>query len=156
MNKNRLLYVIILLFISIVCFSQKKAIEFQPYAGFVYDKNFGVQMGGDLSYPITKYFYIQSGLLFYNERGVEGRNPKWKIAINLPVFASFRFPVCDNLKIRINAGPYGGIASVGQFGCAVGIGFEMKNIYLGTTYYQNCITDKNSQIGLLMGYRFLF
>lgn len=156
MKKNKLLYVIILLFLSTYCFSQKARIEFQPYAGFVYEKGFGVQMGGDVSFPVTSYFCIQSGLLFSNDRSIEYRNPKWKIAINIPVFASFRLPVSEHLKVRMNVGPYGGIASVGQFGCAVGVGLEIENLYVGTTYYQNCITNKNYQIGLLAGYRFLF
>ena len=83
----------------------------------------GFHIGAFVDLGLTENLYIQPGL-FYSNKGVKGElkeDDSYKMKINLsyleiPILASYRIKLCDNMKWHINAGPY----------LAYGIGGKIK------------------------------
>lgn len=94
----------------------------------------GFHVGGVVGIPITNGFYIQPGLMFSSKgaRGVEeedilGTTTKisasyFPVYMEVPVLASFRADIVQNVKLNLNVGPY----------FAVGLGGNVKSEYTFT------------------------
>lgn len=104
-------------------YGSKKADDFNARAGF--------QFGGVVDLPITNGFYIQPGLSFttrgarYKEtygdaKAIEKYRPMY---LQIPVLASFRADVSDNLNVQVNVGPH----------FAFGLGGKAVSEYAGET-----------------------
>lgn len=70
----------------------------------------GFHIGAFVDVEMTENFYIQPGL-FYSSKGVKAEDSGDKLTMNLnyleiPILASYRIAVSDNMKWHINAGPY--------------------------------------------------
>ncbi len=82
----------------------------------------GFNIGLIYDYGFTENFYIQPGLYFTTRGGKIDETKmedgqKWNLNyLQLPILASYRFTLADNIKLHINAGPY----------VAVGLGGKMK------------------------------
>lgn len=74
----------------------------------------GVKVGVIYDWGLSEAFYIQPGLYFttrggkYDEGDEDGKyEEKWNLSyLQLPILASYRIPLNDNMKLHINAGPY--------------------------------------------------
>lgn len=86
----------------------------------------GFHVGGVVGIPITNGFYLQPGLMFsskgardvYKDSG-EGWSEKsvskmFPVYMEIPVLASFRADIVDNVKLHVNVGPYFGIGLGGN------------------------------------------
>jgi len=129
----------------------------------------GGHFGVVANVPIAQNFYVQPGLYFTakgSKLECEFHGSYWKdeekyeatpYYLEIPVLASYRIPLSDDIKIHINAGPYiayglggklkeldsddnddifgsDGIANRFDFGLNVGAGVSFKKIYAGLGY----------------------
>lgn len=135
---------------------QAKTIELEPRAGVGISHLFGIHAGVLGSIGLTNNFFLQSGLLANSLDEAWKRNSgNFTFGVNLPIYASWRLPINEGTKIRLNAGPYVGFGAEGHLGATAEVGFEFKRFYTGASYFQNCINDKNSQFNLSFGYKFV-
>ncbi|CCZ07238.1 porin family protein [Culturomica massiliensis] len=82
----------------------------------------GFHIGAFLDWGLTENFYIQPGL-YYANKGVKFENKEddsYKTKVNLsylelPILASYRFSLSDNIKWHVNAGPYLAYGIGGKF-----------------------------------------
>lgn len=144
----------ILLFLLLLpIFQSMQAIELEPRTGFSNVHNWGLQMGAYVSFPTSNLFAIQTGALLYT--GNRENNKVWNIGLNIPVYASFRIPVSNATRIRLNAGPYIGLAEQnGQLGVSAEAGVEFNRIYIGAGCFQNCFNEQEMQLNVSVGYKF--
>lgn len=90
----------------------------------------GFNIGVIYDYGFTENFYIQPGLYFTTRGGKidkpkDDYKEKWNLNyLQIPILASYRFVLTDNIKLHINAGPY----------VAVGLGGKMKYEIDGEKY----------------------
>lgn len=136
-----------------------KAIELEPRAGVSYAPNvLGLHIGAFASFQLMEKFFIQPGILL-NTVGsgtLDDSLDQWKIGLNIPVYASFRLPVNETTHIRLNVGPYvGAAASLLSLGATGEVGVEIKKIYIGAAYFQNCINGAGAQLNLSVAYKFV-
>lgn len=83
------------------------------FDGFDQKTKIGFNIGAFVDWGITESFYIQPGL-YYSNKGVkfeakEDSDIKMKVNLSyleLPILASYRFTLTDNMKLHINTGPY--------------------------------------------------
>lgn len=80
------------------------------YEGLSQKTRIGFHIGAFVDVEMTENFYIQPGL-FYSSKGVKAKDNGDKLTMNLnyleiPILASYRIAVSDNMKWHINAGPY--------------------------------------------------
>lgn len=78
----------------------------------------GFHVGGIVGIPVTNGFYVQPGLYFSskgartvyqeNDRDYEysEKESMFPVYLEIPVLASFRTDISDNLKLNVDAGPY--------------------------------------------------
>lgn len=93
----------------------------------------GFNVGVVMDWNISRHFAIQPGLYFTTRGGkldqdYEGYkyNEKWRASyLQLPVLASYRFNLSDNVKWHINAGPY--------IACGLGGKVKWEETYDGET-----------------------
>ncbi|RHJ94057.1 hypothetical protein [Parabacteroides bouchesdurhonensis] len=144
----------LLILLAILSIQLVKAVELEPRIGLSCSHKWGLQTGALLGFKVTDKFFIQPGVLLYSGDYWKRNTSKWDMGFNIPVYASFRLPVSEVTKIRLNAGPYLGIASLGRLGVSAEAGIDIKKVFVGIAVFQNCITDKNTQLGASIGYRF--
>lgn len=148
---------ILLLLLLLPAFHCVKAIELEPRTGFSNVHNWGLHMGAYVSFPTSDLFAIQTGALLYTGTFVDNYRV-WNIGLNIPVYASFRIPVSNTAKIRLNAGPYIGLAQQngqdGHLGVSAEAGVEFHRIYIGAGCFQNCFNEQETQLNLSVGYKF--
>lgn len=147
---------IVLLVTLLFCLGELHAKDFdlEVRSGISYSPDlFGLCIGAFTSFPLAGTVVIQPGIVLHTT-GAEYRSYRG-IGANIPVYASWRPAINENVKLRINAGPYVGIADNLNVGATAEAGFEFKKFYTGVSYFQNCINDKNSQFNLSFGYKFV-
>lgn len=74
----------------------------------------GFHVGAVVGIPVTNGFYIQPGLVFASKGAREVyEGEDWKdvtsmfpVYLEIPVLASFRADVVDNVNLQLNIGPY--------------------------------------------------
>lgn len=71
----------------------------------------GFNIGVIYDYGISEAFYVQPGLYFTTRgaklKGKFGYEEKWQMSyLQIPILASYRITLSDNIKWHINAGPY--------------------------------------------------
>lgn len=74
----------------------------------------GFHVGAVVGIPVTNGFYIQPGLVFsskgardvYEEDGYRSVASMFPVYLEIPVLASFRADVADNVNLQLNIGPY--------------------------------------------------
>ncbi len=79
----------------------------------------GYHVGAVMDWNVAENLYVQPGL-YFTTRGAKADGADVKINMNylqIPVSVSYRFPVSDNVKIDVNAGPY----------VACGLGGKLKS-----------------------------
>lgn len=145
-----------LLFLFLTLSLSSQAIELEGRTGIsLAAGNWGLHTAAYLGIPVSSRFAIRPGVLLHT---VEWNSPrqanKWGIGVNIPVFASFRIPLSEKVRVRLDAGPYLGIAHEGQLGGAAEVGVEVGKIYLGGGYFQNCLHNSHAQLNLSVGYTF--
>ena len=86
----------------------------------------GFHVGGVVGIPVTNGFYVQPGLMFsskgardvYKDSGegwsVREVTTMFPVYMEIPVLASFRADIVDNVKLNVNVGPYFGIGLGGN------------------------------------------
>lgn len=87
----------------------------------------GFNIGVIYDWGLTEHFYIQPGL-YYTMKGAKAKDSdseedySWESKMNinlsyleLPVLASYRMNLTDNIKWQINAGPYFAVGVGGKF-----------------------------------------
>lgn len=90
--------------------------------GFDQKTKIGFHIGAFVDLGITENFYIQPGL-YYSNKGAKfeaKENSDYKVKVNLsyleiPILASYRFRLSDNMKLHINTGPYLAYGLGGKF-----------------------------------------
>lgn len=144
--------------------------DFIEDIGMDQKSHIGFHIGAFVDLGLTENFYIQPGL-FYSNKGLKGElkeDDSYKLKMNLsyleiPILASYRINLSDNMKWHINAGPYlaygigGKIKFEGElledefddlkafdedegdlkrfdFGLSFGTGVNFKSVYLGVKY----------------------
>lgn len=145
---------VLLLLVLLSAFQCMKAIELEPRMGIGHVNNWGLHVGAYVSFPRSDLFAIQTGALL-NTGNSMIKHERWDIGINIPVYASFRIPVSDAAKVRLNVGPYVGVASqTAHLGLSAEAGVEFKRIYLGVGCFQNCVDGQDTTLNLSVGYKF--
>lgn len=86
----------------------------------------GFHVGGVVAIPITNGFYVQPGLMFsskgartVDKESGEGYSYKdvtkmFPVYMEIPVLASFRADIVDDVKLHVNVGPYFGVGLGGN------------------------------------------
>lgn len=133
---------------------QVGAVELEPRAGVAVCHKWGFHVGASAAFPVVEKLFIQPGAFLYALALERYRKNDWTIGVNVPVYASLRFPVSRVTQVRLNAGPYVGLGSDIQFGPSAEAGVEFKKIYVGIGYFQDCLNDKDYMLNLSVGYRF--
>lgn len=98
-----------------------------------YKAQAGFHVGGVVGIPITNGFYIQPGLIFsskgardtYKGEGYKSVYSMFPVYLEIPVLASFRADVANNVNLQVNVGPY--------FDFGLGGKFSGKSTYEGET-----------------------
>ncbi len=88
------------------------------------DSRIGYHVGAIMDWNVVSNLYVQQGL-FFTTRGAKGGD--WKLNMNylqIPISVAYRFPVTENFKIDVNAGPY----------FAMGIGGKYDGVDLGDVF----------------------
>lgn len=145
---------VFLILFAVLSIQLVKSIELEPRAGIGGVYEWGLHAGAYVSFPVSNVFAIQTGGLLYSGDNWKNSSSKWNIGLNIPVYASFRLPVSQTTNIRLSAGPYVGIASLGQLGFSAETGVEVKKVYIGAAIFQNCLNKKDTQVGISVGYKF--
>lgn len=102
----------------------------------------GVKVGVIYDWGLSEAFYIQPGLYFttrggkYGEGDEDGKyEEKWNLSyLQLPILASYRIPLNDNMKLHINAGPY--------LACGLGGKVKWEVTYDGERGFQSFRNDE--------------
>ncbi len=79
------------------------------------DSRIGYHVGAIMDWNVTGNLYVQPGL-FFTTRGV--KEGDWKMNANylqIPISVAYRFPVSDNFKVDVNAGPYFAMGIGGKY-----------------------------------------
>lgn len=97
--------------------------DLKDYMDMDQKNHVGFHIGAFVDWGLTENFYIQPGL-FYTNKGVreefKDEDYSLKLKVNLsyleiPVLASYRIGISDNMKWHINAGPYLAYGLGGKF-----------------------------------------
>ena len=56
------------------------------------------------------------------------------------------------MNLRLNAGAYTGSGEYWNLGATAAAGIEVKRFYVGVNYFQNCVNDRDLNLGLSVGY----
>lgn len=146
---------IFLLLLLFSMFQSIKAVELEPRTGLSVVHNWGLHMGAFVSLPTSNLFAIQTGGLLYTGNREYQNGGHCNIGLNIPVYGSFRIPVSNTARIRLNAGPYVGIAQRDlHLGVSAEAGVEFNRIYIGAGCFQNCVNQQETQLNLSVGYKF--
>lgn len=152
----------------------------------------GFNAGFILDIPVSKSFYVQPGL-YYTQKGFKFDGRKWWNSpddiksctstqgyVEMPILASYRYPLTNDIQLQINAGPYAAVrlnnkvsdedydflrfdsGSSGSFdaGLQVGAGILYnKHYYAGVGYEwgfleQERTDSKNKNLFISIGYNF--
>ncbi len=76
----------------------------------------GFNAGFILDVPVSESFYVQPGL-YYTQKNFEIYETTWRDSywtctqglVELPILASYRLPLTDDIQLQINAGPYASV-----------------------------------------------
>ena len=83
------------------------------------DSKIGYNVGVTVDYAFTENWYLLTGLEL-TAKGAEFDKAGYKLDLNplflqLPIHAAYKFPIGENLKIVVNAGPYVAYGLGGKF-----------------------------------------
>ena len=153
MKKVLLLSVLMMMLCTV---GNAKGIELEPRVGASYTKHWGIHAGALASYSLSESFYLQPGILLHTVGGSERdqRIRNWKLGLDVPLYASFRIPLNEETKVRLNAGPYVGFLSRLCMGTAVETGVEYRKYYLGVSWFQNFVNENCARLNFSIGYKF--
>lgn len=136
-------------------FSQVQAADIEARAGILGGDVFGLQAGAYINFPQSKLFSIQTGLLLHTANQWTIRSSDtWDIDLNVPVYASFHIPLSEKTNLRLNGGAYIGTGNTLQVGATADVGVEVKRLFVGVNYFQNCINEQEFLFGVSVGYKF--
>lgn len=142
------------LMISLCTAGNAKGIELEPRIGASYSDVWGLHLGAMASFKMSDLFYIQPGALINTVSGTYKKTGDWNFGLDIPLYASFRIPVNNTLKVRLNAGPFIGFASPLNLGTAVEGGIEYHKYYVGVSWLQNFINQNCARLYFSIGYKF--
>lgn len=138
----------------------------------------GLKVGAGVEYGISDLFALRSGL-YFSMKGASkdkdfaiGKEESINISyLDLPLMASFRFPVTSGFKLALNGGVYGALRlndpdlvadpATADFGVAAGLDFIFSQRFVMGAEVQYGLADvaknssmKNINYSLVFGYRF--
>lgn len=151
----------------------------------------GFNAGIILDMPVSESFYVQPGL-YYTQKGFKYDGRTWRNLgntksctstqgyVELPILASYRYPLTDDIQLQINAGPYAAVrlnnkvsdedydflyfdgGSSGSFDAGLQVGAGVlydKHYYAGIGYEwgfleQEHTDSKNKNLFISIGYNF--
>lgn len=136
-------------------FNYVQATDIEARTGILAGDVWGLQAGAYINFPQSKLFSIQTGLLLHTANRWTVRNAdNLDIDLNVPVYASFHIPLNEKTNLRLNGGAYVGTGHDLHLGATADVGVEVKRLYVGVNYFQNCINSQELQFGVSVGYRF--
>lgn len=148
-------YFILLLVSFVLCSVQSmKAIDLEPRAGVSYSWVWGIHVGALTSLELSDRFYFQPGFLVNTVSEFSGKADGWKLGLDVPLYVSYRLPVSNAAKVRLNVGPFAGISSQISLGTALEAGIEYCKCYIGASWFQNFVDRNCTRLNLSIGYNF--
>lgn len=147
---------IVVLILALLSFSlSSKAIEWEGRTGLSVSNYWGLHLGAYAGIPVSSCFTVRPALILHTVEWDSYRpSDNWRIGVIIPVYASFRFPLSQKMKGRVDAGPYFGASNECHLGAAAEVGVEIRKIYIGGGFFQNCVGDTDYQFNLSVGYKF--
>lgn len=131
-----------------------KGIELEPRAGVSYSRVWGIHVGALTSLELSDRFYFQPGFLVNTVSEFSGKADGCKFGLDIPLYASYRIPVSNTAKVRLNVGPFAGISSQISLGTALEAGIEYRKCYIGASWFQNFVDRNCARLNLSVGYKF--
>lgn len=148
-------YFIFLLMSFVLCSEQSmKAIDLEPRVGVSCSAVWGIHVGALTSLQLSDKFYFQPGFLMNTVSEFSGKADGWKFGLDIPLYASYRIPVSNTAKVRLNVGPFAGISSQISLGTALEAGVEYRKCYIGASWFQNFVDRNCARLNLSVGYKF--
>ncbi|GGJ95887.1 hypothetical protein [Parabacteroides faecis] len=136
-------------------FSKLQAADIEARTGVMGGDVWGLHAGAYINFPQSKLFSVQTGLLLHTaNQWVIGNNDTWDIDLNVPVYASFHFPLSEIANLRLNGGAYIGTGHKLQVGATADVGVEVRRLFVGVNCFQNCINNQEFLFGISVGYKF--
>ena len=152
MMKKTLVLIVIALFSVFNCV---QAADIEARTGIMGGDVWGLHAGAYINFPQSTLFSIQTGVLLHTaNRSAIGNSDTWDIDFNIPVYASFHIPLKEKANLRLNGGAYFGTGPEVQVGATAEVGVEMKRVFVGVNFFQNCINEQEFLFGLSVGYKF--
>lgn len=145
---------LLMLMILFCTVGNAKTIELEPRAGFSYSDVWGLHLGAMVSFKVTDLFYFQPGALVNTVSGTYNRSGDWNFGLDIPLYASFRIPVSNVMKVRLNAGPFIALSSPASLGTALEGGVEYHKYYVGVSWLQNFVNENSARLHFSVGYKF--
>lgn len=147
--------IVILLLFTWFC-QPMKAVEWEARTGISYAGIWGLHTEALVGFPISDFFQIRPGILLHTVHKKDiGYDTKFRIGVNVPVYASFRIPLGEICKLRLEVGPYVGAEKSNlHLGASTGLAFERSHWSWGVSYFGNCVNNKTQQLHLSVGYNF--
>lgn len=149
------IWLLSVLMILLCATGNAKRIELEPRAGASYSKVWGLHMGALVSFRVSDIFYFQPGALVNTVSGDYDKPGDWNFGLDIPLYASFRIPVDEAIKVRLNAGPFIGLSSPASLGTAVEGGIEYHKYYVGVSWMQNLVNEDSARFHFSIGYKFV-
>lgn len=148
--------VLLLMLMIVFCVAgNAKTIDLEARTGILGGDVFGLQAGAYINFPQSTLFSIQTGLLLHTANQWTIRSSDtWDIDLNVPVYASFHIPLSEKTNLRLNGGAYIGTGNTLQVGATADVGVEVKRLFVGVNYFQDCINEQEFLFGVSVGYKF--
>lgn len=147
-------FVLLLLFLVFYNQQSIKAVELEPRVGVSYSNVWGFHAGAFTSFQVMDKFFLQPGVIFNSANDYSHRGNLWKLGLDIPIYASWRIPVNEAVKIRLNVGPFIGVISDFSFGTTVEAGIEYHKYYVGVSWQENFVNQNFTRLNLSVGYKF--
>lgn len=148
-------FIVVLLAFIWIC-QPMRAVEWEARTGVSLSDTWGLHIAALAGFPVSESFQIKPGLFLHTIQGETcASSGDFQIGANIPVYASFRVPMGEICKLRLEAGPYiGAEKSNLHIGGSAGIGMERLRWSWGISYFGNCLNNKAQQFHLSVGYNF--
>lgn len=149
------LFILLLLFIVFSNQQSIRAVELEARAGASYSNIWGFHAGAFTAFHVADKFFLQPGVIFNSANDYSHKGNLWRLGLDIPVYASWRIPVNDAVRIRLNAGPFIGVISDFSFGTAVEAGIEYHKYYMGVSWQENFVNQNFTRLNFSVGYKFV-